>query len=62
MARNTQKNCEFDVLTTGDVNFAKSVAYTNPIIGDPPEICTEATNVTNTTANNRCAAKEGRCV
>ena len=62
MARSTQKNCEFDVLTTGDVNFAKSIAYTNPIIGDPPEICTEDTNVTNTTAINGCAAKGGRCV
>ena len=63
--RNTRANCEFDVLTTGDVKFAKSVAYTDPLIGDPPEICQEVTNTTNaqgTPTKNGCAAKGGRCV
>ena len=58
-ARNARQNCEFDVLTTGDAGFAKSVAYTDPIVGDPPEICTE---ITNATVNNGCKDKGGRCV
>jgi hypothetical protein len=67
VARNTRANCEFDVLTTGDVGFANSIAYTDPIIGDPPEICVEVTNVTtvqvrNTPTNIGCAARGGRCV
>ena len=63
--RNAQENCEFDVFTTGDVEFAKSVAYTDPIIGQPQEFCKEVTNATNTEGtptNNGCAAKGGRCV
>ena len=59
VVRNAQANCEFDVLTTGDVGFAKSIAYTDPIIGDPPEICTE---IVNATANGGCKDKGGRCV
>ena len=68
-ARNAQVNCEFDVLTTGDVNAAKAIAYTDPIIGDPPELCTEIKNVTvanatvdKVTTDTGCKDKGGKCV
>ena len=57
--RNAKTNCVFDVLTTGDVGAANAVAYTNPIIAEPAEICTD---IIDTAGNSECKKRGGRCV
>ena len=58
-AENTQANCIFDVLTTGDVGAAYTFAYTDPIIGNPPEKCVERRNITDAIG---CKGRGGQCV
>jgi hypothetical protein len=60
-ARNTRANCEFDVVQTGDVGFATAVAYKDPLITDPPELCQEVVTTT-VTGNATCSKRGGRCV
>jgi hypothetical protein len=61
-ARNTRANCEFDVIQTNDVGVAITVAYKDPLITDPPELCQEIlmTNTSNSTTS--CSQRGGRCV
>jgi hypothetical protein len=58
--RNAQQNCEFDVIQTDDANAAITEAYTDPLVGNPPERCVEA--VTSNTNTTTCGKRGGRCV
>ena len=56
---NAQANCVFDVLTTGDVAAATINPYTNPILGNPSEVCVEKENITDAIG---CKGRGGQCV
>ena len=56
---NAQANCVFDVITTGDVDAATTDAYTNPILGNPTDVCNEENIITGI---NACKEKGGQCV
>jgi hypothetical protein len=59
---NARRNCEFDVQTTGDIDFAQTVAYTNPLTDDPIEFCFEiSANVSRVNATT-CTGLGGKCV
>jgi hypothetical protein len=53
--RGLKENCEFDVETTFDSNWASQPAYVSPIVADPESQCIEA-------SGSDCADKGGKCV
>jgi hypothetical protein len=66
-ARNTRANCEFDVVQTNDFGVANTVAYKDPLITDPPELCQEIAKTDIATVNlvantTSCGQRGGRCV